>query len=309
MDLRQLRTFVAIVDEGSFTAAARTLFVAQPSASQTIKALEIELGARLFDRIGRAVRLTAAGEALIGPARQMLRDAATARSAVDAVTGLHAGRLDLVCLPTLAVWPASQLIGRFRHHHPGVVVTLSDPLDAAGVADRLRHGTSEVGLSELPGDIDLTSHVLEQHDFVAVLSPEADAADHDRPMSLAALAALPLVLTPSGTSTRRQVDDAFAAANLLPTLAVETDHRESIPALVLAGAGAAILPRPAAVLAARQGLVMRDVRPAITRTVGLVHRKGPLSPAAQAFVAMTLAARDQLAVDASAPTTAGRSTK
>ncbi len=129
MDLRQLAIVVAVVDEGGFTSAADALEVSQPTVSQAVRALEVELGVELFLRSGRTVRLTAAGEALLEPARQALRDAATARAAVAEVAGLTAGHLDLVCLPTLAVAPTAELIGRFRRAHPGVTVRLAEPDD------------------------------------------------------------------------------------------------------------------------------------------------------------------------------------
>src|SRR5262245_43503460 len=103
MELHQLRYALAVVDNGTFTAAAAACFVAQPSLSHAIRSLERELGVELFQRVGRRVRLTAAGEAFVAPAREVLRSLDTLRSDVDAVTGLVAGYLDLVALPTLAV--------------------------------------------------------------------------------------------------------------------------------------------------------------------------------------------------------------
>ena len=91
MDLRRLRLFLAVVDQGGMTRAAEAEFVSQPSVSQAIRELEHELGTDLFDRVGRQVILTPAGEALVGPARQALRDVETGRAAVAAVAGL-AGR-------------------------------------------------------------------------------------------------------------------------------------------------------------------------------------------------------------------------
>ena len=89
MDLRRLRLFMAVVDEGGFTRAAESEFVSQPSVSQAIRELEDELGTPLFHRVGRGVVLTAAGEALVGPARQALRDVESATAAVAAVVGLE----------------------------------------------------------------------------------------------------------------------------------------------------------------------------------------------------------------------------
>jgi DNA-binding transcriptional LysR family regulator len=286
MDLRSLGYVVAIVDEGGFGKAADALGVTQPSLSQAVKALENELGAQLFHRLGRSVTLTAAGEALLGPARQALRDAEVARAAVTDVAGLRAGRLDLVCLPTLAVYPVAELVGRFRTQHPGVQVHIVEPEDADAVAELVRTGASELGFAELPLRLaDLDSVELTSHQFVAVTRPPGEG-----PIGIAELATLPLIATPPGTSTRRQIEEAFAAAGHSPTIAVETDHREAIVAMVLAGAGIAILPEPVARARATQlrGGVVRPITPRIERRIGLIRRRGPLSPAAQAFTALAV---------------------
>jgi DNA-binding transcriptional LysR family regulator len=292
MDLRQLGYVVAVADEGGFTRAAERVGISQPSLSYAIKALENELGAVLFHRLGRSVQLSAAGQALLGPARQALRDAEVARAAVAAVRGLGAGWLDLVCLPTLAVNPMASLVGRFRAQHPGVQVRIDEPDDDA-LVEAVRSGASEIGLAELPIEaVDLDSVELGAHEFVAVLSPEVAAAlSGRRTLSLSDLAALPLVTTPPGTSTRRQVDEAFRAAGLQATLAVETDHREGIVPLVRAGAGVSIIPAPLAEsgrLGEPGDEMVRTIRPRIVRKIGLVHRPGALSPAAQAFVALAV---------------------
>src|SRR4051794_35505124 len=114
MDLRRLEMFVAVVDEGGMTRGAAAAHVSQPALSQAIRGLEAELGVALFDRVGRRVRLTAAGEALLDPARQALRDVETATAAVMAVRGVEGGRLSLGSLRTLAVDPTAPLVGRFR---------------------------------------------------------------------------------------------------------------------------------------------------------------------------------------------------
>lgn len=250
MDLRQLAYVVAVVDEGGFTRAAEAVHVTQPALSQAVKALEAELGVELFHRTGRAVVLTPAGEALLGPARRALRDAETARAAVAEVAGLTAGHLDVVCLPTLAVDPAAGLVGRFRSAHPGVTVRLVEPDEPDAVPDRVRSGASELGLAALPfAGEDLVTHELERQDFVAVLPPPTSADERGRPTSgrpiaLATLARSPIVTTSVGTSTRRQLDEALASAGVEARIVVETDHREALVALVLAGAGASLLPAP-----------------------------------------------------------------
>ena len=286
MDLRQLSYVIAIVDTGTFTGAARAMQVAQPSLSQAVRTLEAELGVELFHRGARSVTLTAAGEALVEPARQALRDASTAREAVAAVAGLQAGHLDIVCLPTLAVHPAAGLIGGFRRDHPGVTVRVAEPEDTDAVADRVRNASSEIGLTELPvAGPGLITHPLEVQEYVALipsdLKPTLTSTGR---ITIRELAEQPLVTSPRGTSTRRLIDDAFLAAGLQARVAVETDHREAIGPLVNAGGGAAVLPRALAEHTASAGVVTAEIVPRLARSIGLIHRAGPLSPAAQAFV-------------------------
>jgi LysR family carnitine catabolism transcriptional activator len=283
MDPRQLEYVVAVADEGSFTSAARSLHVSQPALSQSIAALEAEVGVPLFDRLGRTVRLTSAGEALLSPARQVLHDLELARASVDDSVSLRSGRLVLVALPTLAVDPLAGLVGEFRKQHPGVVVDIALPEDDEALVGRLKSGASELAFTELPvrGE-GLASFELDRHDYVAALPP--GQVVQGRTVSLKALAHLPLVVTRRGTSSRRLIEEAFVGAELEPTIAVVTDHREMLLPLVLAGAGAALLPMSLAEMAEARGAIVRAVRPAITRRVGVVWRSGPVSPAAAALL-------------------------
>ena len=289
MDARQLGYVVAVVDHGGFSRAAEALHVAQPSLSQAVRSLEHELQVELFDRAARPVALTAAGEALLEPARQVLRDLETARAAVDAVRQVEGGRLDLVCLASLAVSPVADLVGAFRRAHPAVTVRLMEPDDTIDVAEHVRTGRAELGITELPtGDPRLVEHPLATQDYVAVLPRPLHHLDRGEPLRLRDLAPHPLVTTPPGTSTRRLLDEAFAAAGATPTIAVETDHREVIAALVRSGGGYSILPRPLAEQIARRDARLVPIRRTVTRRIGLIRRTGALSPAAAAFAASVL---------------------
>lgn len=303
MELRQLSYVVAVVDHGGFTKAASAMHVAQPSLSQAVRSLEKELQVELFHRVAsRPARLTAAGEALVEHARQALRDAATARAAVAAVVGLEAGHLDLVSLPTLAVFPTAALIGRFRRRYPRVTVRLTEPDDIETVGTRIRNGSSELGFAELPLRFDdLETHQLAAQEFVALMPAMIGAHPDDQrrsggrspqTLSIEQLAEQPIITTPLGTSTRRQLEDALDSMGLTAHVAVETDHREAIAPLVRAGAGIAILPRELAEASAADGVRICALTPRIIREVGLVHRPGPLSPAAHAFRALALSESD-----------------
>ena len=111
-----------------------------------------------------------------------------------------------------------------------------------------------------------------------------------RRLAVGDLAGVPLVTTPPGTSTRELVQQALAQAGIEPVVAVEVGHREALLPLVLAGAGTSFLPRPLARQAARRGAVVLPLDPPIVRQIGLIHRPGPLAPAAGAFLALAVAA-------------------
>jgi len=291
MDLRQVEYLVAIVDHGGFTRAANVLGLAQPSLSQSVRRLEEELGAPLLARMGRRVTLTDAGEAFLGPARRMLREAQRARDAVAAHAGLTAGTLDLVALASLAVDPVAGLVASFRRRHPGVTVRMLDPSSPAHLLELVRSGRAEVGITDADGPpAGLVVVTLSTQSLVAVLPPPPAGADGPapRPMTPAELASEPLVVTPPGTSLRSLVDRFVGAAGApsgVIRVAVETDQRDMLVPLVLRGAGVAVLPPALAADAAAEGALVRPLDPPLSRRIVLVHPPEGLAPAATAFVA------------------------
>jgi len=288
VDLRRLDYFLAVVNHGGVGRAAEALLIAQPSLSQAIKTLERELGAALFVRDGRGLALTAAGEALIPAARQLLRDVAAARAAAARVAELAGGWLDLVALPTLAVDPLAALAGRFRRRYPRVGLNVLAPQDPDDVVARVRGGACELGLTLLPcSDPELGERELTPQRFDVVLPPvDTHGVVEERAFAVADLRALAWVITPPGSSTRALLDQVLAVSGAEARIAVETDDREAIVALVLAGAGATLLPRSMAEQAAQRGAQVRPIDPPLIRRVGLVHRHGALSAAARAFLAL-----------------------
>ena len=209
-----------------------------------------------------------------------------ARTAISGVVELKTGTLEIAALATLAVDPMAPLIGRFRERHPGVQIRVLEPDSADGVRALVSDGACELGAAHLPlpGD-QLISHPLGDQELLFVFPPQS-APESDGPLGARELARTPLVVSPLGTSTRMLLEQALAAVGVTPHIAVQTAAREAIVPLVLAGAGAALLPAPLAREAQRRGAVVRSARPAITRTVGLVHRQGPLSAASRAFLAI-----------------------
>src|SRR5438128_2267481 len=117
MELRQLAYFVAVAEEAHFTRAAARIPIAQPAISQQIRRLEAELSEALFVRDRRAVKLTAAGEALLPHARATLSAADGARQAVAALSGLMTGRLAIGLVQTRPHQRIAHLLGEFRRRH------------------------------------------------------------------------------------------------------------------------------------------------------------------------------------------------
>src|SRR5581483_1033771 len=274
MDIRQLEYFLAAVDHGGFTRGAAAAHVAQPSLSQAIAGLERELGVALFVRAGRSARLTSAGEEL-------------AALAAD-IRGVHVGRLEIVALPTLAVDPLARLLGEMRTAHPGVTIRVHEPEDAGAIDRWVTSGRAELGLTDLTtGGRGLARVELFRQEVVAVCPPRTTGVRG--PMTPHQLAALPLIATPQGTSTRRLLDQVLARAHAEPNIVVETDQRDAIVPLVLAGAGTALLPSATADEARQRGARVVTLRPAVSRRIGVLHRRGPLAPAAAALIDLAVA--------------------
>ena len=283
MDLKQLEYFVRVAELGSFTRAAQSLSIAQPSLSHAIGWLERDLGSRLFERHGRGVRLTPAGEALLKPARRSLRSFQLARGAVRAVSEGGFGRLSIITNTLWAVDPLAQLIGGFRGLHPGVQLTVADPARRSDVLDAVRLGRAELGLVDgTPPRGILASRWLAEHELVAVLPTRSGAVPPS--IGIEELEETGLVCTPGGTALRSIVDELLEAVGLPTEVAVETAHLASVVPLVLAGAGAAVLPRGLAAEAAAKGSRVVPLAPAARSEVHLIWRDGRLSALAQHFV-------------------------
>jgi DNA-binding transcriptional LysR family regulator len=289
MDVRQLVVFVTVLDQDGFSRAADELEIAQPSVSQAIRELESDLGVVLFHRLGRSIRPTAAAEILEGAARRALRELEDGRRAVAEVSRLERGRLELACLPTLAMAPLAPLVGAFRRVAPEIMITLSDPQDTMELLGFIRAGRCEIGLVDHTEVEDLVSVPLEPQEFVVVLPPGSPSVGD---ILLRDFAAMPIVATPRGTSTRWMLDDALASVGTRPEVAIEAHQREALLPLIASGAGAGLLPAPLSTIASALGCVVRNPIPRVRRAVALVHRDAPLTPAGARFVELARTHRD-----------------
>lgn len=288
VDVRQLQYFLAVVDEGGVHAAAEKLFVAQPSVSQSLRALQRTLGAELFTRTGRRLQLTAAGEALVAPARQVLHWIELSRAHVEAVNGLRTGRLVVATMPSQAVDPLPTVIDRFVRKYPMVQISIRSAGTPQAVMSLVRSGGVELGVmavTETPDAEGLIVHPLARQGFIVISSREANLPARG-PLTYDQLEGQRLIIGQPGTGMRR-VADQVIAANRSTVAVVETEHREAILPMVLAGTGIAIIAEPWRALAREAGLVVHDLVTDERLDASVVHRDVDLSPAARAFLLLS----------------------
>lgn len=201
LDIRRLSLFLAVVEHDGFTRAAQAVHISQPALSQAVAELEAELGGPLFHRLGRAVTLTEAGAALVGPARSVLREIDAARQVTAEVNQLSRGRLDLSALPTLSTDPLPALLGAYRQAHPAVTVHIASPGDPDELAEQVRVGVAEVGVTDASRAADgLETVPFRGQQLVAVFPP--GTAEMAGPLRPGSLAGVPLIVTPPGSSGR-----------------------------------------------------------------------------------------------------------
>ncbi|MEU2503146.1 LysR substrate-binding domain-containing protein [Streptomyces sp. NPDC007863] len=241
MDLRQLEYFVAVAEERNFTRAAERVHISQSGVSAQIRRLEQELGAELFDRSARAVTLTVAGEAALAHARAALASAEAVGRAVDEVTGLVRGRLTLGMVVGCTVTPLFDALAAFRTAHPGVDVLLRED-DSDRLVEAVRNGSVDLALigaaGALPDGLDALTIISER--LVAAVPPTHALARRDR-LALRDLTAHPVICMPRGTGLRAVLDQASAAQDLRPSIALEAGAADSIADLAARGLGVAVL--------------------------------------------------------------------
>lgn len=287
MDVRQLRYFLAVVDEGSVHRAAEQLFVAQPSVTQTIRRLEAELGTELFLRRGRGLTLSPSGTALVAPAREVVRSLDVARETVAAVDGLRGGMLRIASMPSQVVSPLTGLLATFVERYPGVQVAVGAAARPDDVREALRRGAAEIGVVATAGPTetlaDLDRLPLERQSFVLVARADADLPAGAGDIAVSELSGLPLVAGQPGTGMRRVADAIVAATDC--HIVVEIEHREGLLPLVLEGVGVAVVADSWRPLADAVGLRVRRLAVEDQLDVALVWQAHRLSPAAAAFVA------------------------
>jgi DNA-binding transcriptional LysR family regulator len=284
IDLRQLRQFVAVAEEGHFGRAAERLGMAQPPLSQSILRLEQQVGHPLLMRRPR-VRLTAAGEVLLATARRTLAQVEAGVDAARRAARGESGRLTVGFAASVLPGVLPGIVRAYREAYPAVELRLRE-LATAAQADALRDGTIDIGFLRQPADdAELACEPLVREALAAVLPP-GHPLGASRRVRLAALAGEPFVLFPRAVAPTLydQVNALCAAAGFAPRVTQEAQEWLTIVGLVEAGLGVSLV--PASFRRLRWGrVVYRPLTPAGAKTVvSLCWRRAELSPAATAFV-------------------------
>jgi DNA-binding transcriptional LysR family regulator len=242
MELRQLRYFVAVAEEGSLTRAAGRLHIAQQSLSQQIRTLEAQLGVTLFVRSSRGAELTDAGAALLREARAVLAQAARAVEAAREAARGGEGSLRVGFLSSVANYVMPPVVRAFRERHARVALHVED-VAIATLVERLRAGDLDAGLTRPPQVDDLETEVVLREPVAAVLPADHPLADREE-IALAELAGDPWVLTPraSWPLWHRKYDEDFARAGFEARVVQRGTSPQNLLALVAAGVGVTRLP-------------------------------------------------------------------
>jgi LysR family carnitine catabolism transcriptional activator len=285
MNVRPLRAFAALARAGSFTRAAARLHVSQPALTVQIHGLEAALGARLFDRNTREVRLTGIGAAILPTVERLLRDLEMLSSHTRDLAAGKIGVVHVAALPSISSTLLPRAIARLRRSHPGIAVRLMDTLAqrifAAVRAEEVDFGIGVFGTI----DRDMTFAPLLDDDLEAVMAPDHPLAARAR-LRLEDLAAEPLIMMDSQSSVRAMVEDVLVRAKGRAAPAYEVTYISTAVGLARAGLGITLLPTSSLEIEMLAGLERRRVNtPGLRRHVGVLRimRRTP-SPAAEIFL-------------------------
>jgi DNA-binding transcriptional LysR family regulator len=299
LELRHLRYFVAVAEEGGFTRAAARLHIAQPPLSQQVRALEEDLGMRLLERLPRGVRLTPAGAAFLSEARAILAAVQGAESRVKRVAAGVEGTLAIGLASSAATHPlVPRLLAEYRERYPRVDLRFVEG-NAASLSEALLAGEAHVAFVRAPVDRPpgIRFDKLLQEPMLAVFARDhalAALAARRKPawVSLRELARHPLVLVrrPGAPGMYGDLMLACAEAGLAPGIALEVGNMLTNVLLVAAGIGVSVVP------ASMRGIQGERVAYAVLRGAGrlaapltLVSRTGEPNPCADRFVALARA--------------------
>ncbi|WP_063050507.1 LysR family transcriptional regulator [Nocardia arthritidis] len=288
MELRQLRYFVAVAQEASFTRAAARLHLAQPGLSAQIRQLERELGHPLLDRGGRAVTPTEVGAAVLPHARAALAATERITHTVHEFTGLLRGqvRIGLISGAAVEEFDVAAVLADFHHDHPQIGISLTEDTSERMLA-ALGRGELDMALIGMTGaELDPAIGIDVVLETAVVAAVAAADPGYGAEVALTALRDRPLICLTPGTGIRGVFERACAAAGFEPGIAYEAAAPALLLRLAARGLGVAVVPELTAEEAAAFGVrTVRIVEPELRGRLALAWRTDrPASPAAKVLL-------------------------
>lgn len=237
--LRQLTVFRTVAGCGSFTQAAHALGLTQPAVSLQVKQLEDQLGAQLFDRDGRTLALTAAGQSVLDTSRAIDTELSTLEQTVAQLKGGVSGRL-VVAGVTTTKYVAPHLLGAFVKRYPLVTPVLT-VTNRQNVLRRLKERDDDlVIMGRVPTSIAVDAHPFVANPLVVTAHPEHPLAGRKR-IAVEELAGLPMLMREPGSGTRLAVEEFFRERDIAANVVMELGSGEAIKQAVMAGLGVGVL--------------------------------------------------------------------
>ncbi len=284
VSLRQLRVFEAAATARSFSRAAEVLHLTQPGVSMHIKELEANAGLPLFERIGKKLYVTEAGQELLARARDVLRALKDAEDALDGLKGLRRGRINLAVVST-AKYFVPQLLARFGKDYPELEIRLAVNNRVQVIEQLVANEVDLAIMGRSPQSLDTVAEPFAQNPHVIIAAPDHALAAQRR-ILVETIAREHFIVREPGSGTRLAMQQFFDDHQLHCNVSMEMASNETIKQAVMAGMGVSFISRHTIDLEVHtKRLVVLDVRGTpVIRQWHVAHlAKKRLSPTAAAF--------------------------
>jgi len=293
MEIDGLKAFLAVAEAASFSIAADRLHLTQPAVSKRIALLEQQLDTRLFDRIGRTVRLTHSGQVLLTRANQILQQVEDTERAVRNLAGEVGGQLSLATSHHVGLWRLPAVLRSYIASHPGVALDLHF-MDSEVAHERIIQGELEMAIITLAPSVHekLVAEPIWRDELVFVAA-SGHPLSEEQQISVDDLAEYSAILPDMTTFTVRIVKGMFEERQLPLNIGMSTNYLETIKMLIGVGLGWSVLPRTML----DDEVVLLNIEQPIERTLGVIHHVNrTLSNAGRAFIETLRAESDYAAL-------------
>jgi LysR family transcriptional regulator, carnitine catabolism transcriptional activator len=280
LTLLQCRSFLSLAETLSFTAAAERLHIKQSTLSSTIQNLEATVGAKLFDRDTRKVRLTALGVEFKRMANRLLDEAERTEAELRHHVSGERGSLRIAALPNIFPTLLKNSLAEFRIANPGIRLQFADVTSDEAIR-QIRHDQADVAIAlQISEDADLRYRFLDEHRYVALLPKTHALASRDK-IAWQDILKEDLISVQSRDSVGLRIGKILREAGVAPAIAYRVNELATAVGLLEAGFGIGLMAHHSALHALRPGLVMRDLfEPAIVGKVCLItHAEKEWTPA------------------------------